>query len=73
MPIISVSLLAGRPADTKRRFIKALTDAAAASLAVDPGTVRVIVTEIAPEHWAVGGISKADAARPDRIQGDKRS
>jgi 4-oxalocrotonate tautomerase len=58
MPIITVNLIAGRTAETKRDLLRALTDAAVASLGVPRQTVRVLLTEIQPEHWAVGGEAK---------------
>ncbi len=60
MPIMEVTLLAGRCPEQKRAFTRALTDAAVASLGVAPEQVRIIIREIPPEHFAVGGISKAD-------------
>jgi 4-oxalocrotonate tautomerase len=59
MPIIQVNLLAGRPMETKQRLMKALTDTAVATLGVPVETVRVIINEIPPEHWATGGVAKA--------------
>ena len=59
MPIISVSILAGRPAKAKQQLLKALSDATVTTLGVPASTVRILLTEVAPENWAVGGISKA--------------
>lgn len=61
MPIIQVNLLAGRTMEMKQRLMKALTESAVATLGVPSETVRVIVTEILPEHWATGGVPKAPA------------
>lgn len=60
MPIITASILSGRTDSQKRALIRSLTDAAIRSLDVQPGQVRIIINEVAPEHWGVGGVSKAD-------------
>ncbi|MFO1260896.1 MAG: 4-oxalocrotonate tautomerase family protein [Sphingomonadaceae bacterium] len=60
MPIITANILSGRPDNQKRELIRSLTDAAVHALNVQPGQVRIIINEVAPEHWGVGGVSKAD-------------
>lgn len=54
MPIIDVSIAAGRSPETTRRLISALTDAASQTLACDPEIVRVLIREIPTMHWAAG-------------------
>lgn len=60
MPVITANILNGRTNDQKRALIKSLTEAAVQALGVQPGQVRVIINEVPPEHWGVGGVSKAD-------------
>lgn len=60
MPIITANILSGRTTDQKRTLIHALTEAAVNTLDVQHGQVRVIISEVAPEHWGVAGVSKAD-------------
>ncbi|MCB2013466.1 MAG: 4-oxalocrotonate tautomerase family protein [Sphingobium sp.] len=60
MPIINVNILSGRTVDQKRALIRELTDAAVRTIDVQPSQVRVIINEVAPEHWGTGGVSKAD-------------
>lgn len=60
MPIISVQLLQGRNADQKRALIRELAQGAVRALGVQEQAVRVILTEVAPEHWGVGTSTKAD-------------
>lgn len=59
MPIIQVSILKGRSRAAKAGFAKAVTAAAAEHLGVTPPQVRVLVSEIEPEHWFVAGEAKA--------------
>lgn len=60
MPIISVNILSGRTVEQKRALVRELTDAAVRTIDVQPHQVRVIISEIAPEHWGAGGVTKAD-------------
>ena len=59
MPIIEVSLVEGRAPDAKERLIQALTDAAIEAIGAPRETVRVILRELPPAHYAVGGQSFA--------------
>jgi 4-oxalocrotonate tautomerase len=58
MPIIEVTLLSGRSAETKLRLIRALTDATIEAVGAPRDNVRVMIREIAPENFAVGGVVK---------------
>ncbi len=62
MPIISVVIAAGRTTDTKRNFIRALTNAAVETMDVKPDQVRVILNEAPLEHYAVSGETFAEKA-----------
>lgn len=64
MPIITANILSGRTDDQKSELIRALTDAAVRTLDVQPMQVRVIINEVAPQHWGIGGLSKAEMERP---------
>lgn len=59
MPIAQIQILAGRSAADRRLLIARVTEAIVASLGVDPGSVRVMLTEVSPENWGVGGVPKA--------------
>lgn len=60
MPIINASILAGRTTDQKRALIRELAEGAQRALGVREEQVRVLITEIAPEHWGVGPRSEAE-------------
>ncbi|MGV3768910.1 MAG: 2-hydroxymuconate tautomerase [Sphingobium phenoxybenzoativorans] len=60
MPLISVQMIRGRTAEQKRAFMKELAEAAIRTLGVPEQSVRVIVTEIEPEHWGIGLTTKAE-------------
>ena len=63
MPIANIQILAGRPAEARRALIQAVTAAIVESLRVKPESVRVIVQEVAPEHWGIGGVSAKELGR----------
>ncbi|HWM65896.1 MAG: 4-oxalocrotonate tautomerase [Gammaproteobacteria bacterium] len=63
MPIANIQILAGRPAEAKRALIQAVTAAIVESLQVKPESVRVIVQEVPPEHWGIGGVSAKELGR----------
>lgn len=60
MPLIQVLLIEGRSPGAKTALLRGLTDAAAQTLEVPQRTVRVILHEVPPAHWAVGGIPKSE-------------
>lgn len=62
MPIIQVSIISGRSPAMKRTLLRSIAEATATSLAVPLSTVRVLLTEVAPEHWTVGGEAKTPPA-----------
>jgi 4-oxalocrotonate tautomerase len=57
MPIVRIELLQGRTPAKKDELIMRVTDAVVTTLGVNRNQVRVI--EVPPEHWAVGGQTKA--------------
>jgi 4-oxalocrotonate tautomerase len=69
MPVIQVSLLAGRAAPVKRALIAELTDAAVRTLAVQPEQVRVLLCELPAESWGVGGVPKECPPESDASAG----
>lgn len=63
MPIIQAWLLEGRDEATKAKFIAAVTDAAEQSLNAPRESIRVIITEMPPAHFGVGGETMAARRR----------
>jgi 4-oxalocrotonate tautomerase len=60
MPIVQISMLAGRPVELREKLADAVTQAVCATLLAPADTVRVLITEIVPENWSVGGLSKRE-------------
>lgn len=65
MPIVRIDLLAGRTAERKAELIRRVTAAVVEALEVRPEQVRVLLSELPPEHWAVGGRSMAERAESE--------
>jgi len=62
MPIIEVNMMEGRSADDKERLIQALTAAAIEAIGAPCESVRIILREMPPGHFAVGGATFAAKA-----------
>ena len=61
MPIIDVSMLEGRTDEQKRALIAELTDVTERVLGVPRESIRVLLREVPPENWGVGGVPKRNA------------
>ncbi|MGQ0575471.1 MAG: tautomerase family protein [Pseudonocardia sp.] len=59
MPLIQVTIGAGRTPEQLTALAKALTDAAEAAIGAKRESIRVVLTECEPELWFVGGESLA--------------
>jgi 4-oxalocrotonate tautomerase len=59
MPIIQMNLVEGRSVAQKRAAVAAITEAVVSSLGVRPEQVRIMIHEMASEHFAVGGETAA--------------
>lgn len=63
MPIVEVTLIEGRPFETKKKMVEEVTNALVASLGAPRETVRIIIREVPAWHFAAGGVLKG--APPD--------
>ena len=64
MPIVEIRIMQGRPKEKKQRLMRAVTDAIVDELDVPRGDVRVILTEMNSENFAVGGEPKPPRKTP---------
>lgn len=58
MPIVDITLLEGRSPEKKLALIRKVTDAIVESIDAPRDSVRVILREVPPEHFAAGGVPK---------------
>ena len=63
MPIIDVSLVEGRPPEVKAALIRELTEVAERVLGAPKASIRVLLREVPPENWGVGGVPKSEVGR----------
>lgn len=70
MPIIQVNMLEGRSTAQKRAMIAAVTDALVDSLGVKRESVRIMINEMQPEHFAVAGTSVGEQPLQQRGNGN---
>lgn len=63
MPIVEVTLIEGRPFETKKKMVEEVTNALVASLGAPRETVRIIIREVPAWHFAAAGVLKG--APPD--------
>lgn len=55
MPIITIKLFEGRSNDVKRKYAKAITEAAIQILGAAPDDVDVLYEDIKKSDWATAG------------------
>ena len=56
MPIVQISMIAGRTPEKKEQLIKKVTDAIVDSLQVPADLVRIIIHDIPKENIGDGGV-----------------
>jgi len=60
MPLVEVTLVAGRTPAQLRALIRELTAATVRAVGVAPASVRVVLREVPPTHWAAGDVTIAE-------------
>lgn len=60
MPLVQVSIVEGRSPERKRALVERVTDAVVETLDVERAQVRILIYEVPPAHWAIGGRTKED-------------
>ncbi len=56
MPIVRITMLSGRDSGSKKLLLKNVTAAVTSTLGVAADSVRVILEEVADEHYGVAGL-----------------
>lgn len=60
MPLIEVTLAEGRSPQQLRTLMSSLTHAAAEAVGAPIESIRVVIREIPPTHWAAGDVTIAE-------------
>ncbi len=64
MPIIQITMIAGRSDDQKTAMYAAVTEAVHQTLGTPKESVRIMVYEVPPQHFATAGIAKSGPSGP---------
>lgn len=64
MPIVQIHLMEGRSDDLKRALVKNVTEAICASIHVQPKNVRIILSEMTGNAYAIAGTLVGDQDDP---------
>ncbi len=57
MPLVEVTLVEGRPPERLRALISAVTAAVEESIGAPRESIRVVLREVPPTHWAAGDVT----------------
>jgi 4-oxalocrotonate tautomerase len=63
MPIVQITMLAGRSLEQKQRVVKRVTEVLSQELEVPPEAVVITLIEVPRENYARGGVLKSDTDR----------
>ncbi|MCF8478858.1 MAG: 2-hydroxymuconate tautomerase family protein [Rhodospirillum sp.] len=58
MPLVEVTIMEGRPREKKDAMMKEVAEAVNRTLDAPMETIRVVIREVPPSHWSVGGVPK---------------
>jgi 4-oxalocrotonate tautomerase len=60
MPVVRVEMYEGRSLDQKREIVRGVTDVVARVTGNPPEAVHVIIEDVKPENWGIGGLIGPD-------------
>ncbi len=69
MPLVEITLVEGRTPDQLRQLIRATTQAVAQSIAAPTDSIRVLIRELPPTHWAAGDTTIEERRRATQEPG----
>lgn len=64
MPLVQITVAGGRTPEQLRACLAAVHDAVRDSLGAPGASIRVLLTEVPPEHWSSGGRTLAERTAP---------
>lgn len=64
MPLVQVTMVAGRTVAQKHALIASVSQAVADSLGAPIDRVREAIYEVSPDEWGVGGVPYSTARAP---------
>ena len=70
MPFVEVTLAEGRTPEQLRTLLSAVTRAVSESVAAPVESIRVVIREIPPSHWAAGDVTLAERRAARSVPAD---
>ena len=62
MPIVQFSIMEGRTVEQKRLLARRVSEAVCDVLHVKPESVRILINELTPDHFSIGGITATEGS-----------
>lgn len=69
MPLVHITMLAGRSIEQKRKLARRITDAMIEEAGARREAIVITFDEVSKENYASGGTLLADQAKPDHPRG----
>lgn len=63
MPIVNVKLLEGRTDEQLKALVQEVTNAVEKTTNANREAIHVVIEEMAPHHYGVGGVRKSDQSK----------
>jgi 4-oxalocrotonate tautomerase len=60
MPFVEITLIEGRPPEKLRALLHEVHEAVVRSVGAAPDSVRVVLREVPPTHWAAADVTIAE-------------
>ncbi|ANZ33425.1 2-hydroxymuconate tautomerase [Staphylococcus carnosus] len=60
MPLVNIKLIEGRSDEQLKDLVKEVTDAVEKTTKADRNAISVVLEEMKPTHYGVGGVRKSD-------------
>lgn len=60
MPLVNIKLIEGRTDEQLKALVKEVTDAVEKTANADRNAISVVLEEMKPTHYGVGGVRKSD-------------
>ena len=60
MPLVEITLVQGRSPTQLRTLISKVTDAVESAVGAPRPSIRVVLREVPPTHWAAGDVTIAE-------------
>lgn len=60
MPLVNIKLIEGRTDEQLKALVKEVTDAVEKTTNADRNAISVVLEEMKPTHYSVGGVRKSD-------------